>query len=103
MKTSAVFVNIGRGDNVDEPALIAALTSTAGIAAAALDVFEEEPLPAGSELWALSNEQVLLSPHATDMTSGYPAKSAALFAQNASAQAICCWLCSVCMFQSCSG
>ena len=79
MKSSAIFVNVGRGDNCDEQALAAALRS-GELRGAALDVFEEEPLPTDSELWALEN--LLLSPHATDMTVNYPTKSAKLFAAN---------------------
>ena len=44
MRPSARFYNVGRGGTVDEPALIEALRGGA-IAGAALDVFEEEPLP----------------------------------------------------------
>ena len=40
-----------------------------------LDFTEEEPLPAASELWALPNEKVLISPHATDMTGGVSAQA----------------------------
>ena len=44
MKRSAVFVNVGRGATVDEPALVSALAE-GRIKGAALDVFEEEPCP----------------------------------------------------------
>lgn len=60
MKTTARFLNVGRGETVDEPALVEALASGA-IAGAALDVFEEEPLPETSPLWAMPN--VIVSPH----------------------------------------
>lgn len=65
MKPSGVFINVGRGPVVDEPALIAALQRKA-IRGAALDVFEQEPLPAGHPLYALDN--LLLSPHCADHT-----------------------------------
>jgi phosphoglycerate dehydrogenase-like enzyme len=65
MKSEAVVMNVGRGPVVDEAALIRALQSKT-IAGAALDVFEEEPLPANSPLWAMEN--VLISPHCTDRT-----------------------------------
>ena len=57
----AFVVNVGRGTTVDEPALVAALTD-GGIAGAALDVTEVEPLPADSPLWDAPN--LLLTPHA---------------------------------------
>jgi phosphoglycerate dehydrogenase-like enzyme len=60
MRPRAVFVNIGRGATVDEPAMIEALERGV-IAGAALDVFAVEPLPAESPLWRMPN--VLVSPH----------------------------------------
>ncbi len=60
MKPSAVLINTARGPIVDEVALIAALQA-GQIAGAALDVFEQEPLPADSPLLRMDN--VLLAPH----------------------------------------
>lgn len=57
----AWLVNVGRGNTINEPALIAALGERR-IAGAALDVFSVEPLPELSELWDLPN--VILTPHA---------------------------------------
>ncbi|HEU5424276.1 MAG TPA: D-2-hydroxyacid dehydrogenase [Nitrolancea sp.] len=60
MKPGVVFVNIGRGTVVDEEALIEGLRA-GRIALAGLDVFAQEPLPAGSPLWEMPN--VLFNPH----------------------------------------
>jgi phosphoglycerate dehydrogenase-like enzyme len=60
MKPTAVLINTSRGPIVDEQALIAALRSNS-IAAAGLDVYETEPLPAGHPLTTLDN--VVLLPH----------------------------------------
>ena len=60
MKPTAVLVNTSRGPTVDTAALVAALRA-GEIAAAALDVTDPEPLPAGHELFALDN--AFLTPH----------------------------------------
>jgi phosphoglycerate dehydrogenase-like enzyme len=60
MKPSAYFINVGRGELVDQPALVAALRERS-IAGAGLDVFEVEPLPLGDPLLELEN--VLVTPH----------------------------------------
>lgn len=65
MKSSAILINVGRGPVVDERALIAALQEKR-IAGAALDVFEQEPLPSDHVFFDMEN--VLLSPHCTDRT-----------------------------------
>ena len=61
MKPGALFVNVGRGSLVDEPALIDAL-ERGHLGAAALDVTSVEPLPADDPLWDAPN--LYLSPHA---------------------------------------
>ena len=61
MKPSAVFINTSRGQAVDEAALAEALKQDR-IAAAAIDVFEDEPLPKGAPLLGLGHK-VLLSAH----------------------------------------
>lgn len=65
MKPTSVLINIGRGPVVDQAALIRVLSENT-IRGAALDVFEQEPLPADNPLYGLPN--VLLSPHSTDHT-----------------------------------
>jgi phosphoglycerate dehydrogenase-like enzyme len=60
MKRTAFFINIGRGMTTRLDDLVAALRA-GEIAGAALDVFEEEPLPPEHPLWTLPN--VLLTPH----------------------------------------
>jgi phosphoglycerate dehydrogenase-like enzyme len=75
----ARIVNIGRGEVVDEPAMIDALRS-GQLGGAYLDVFEKEPLPAESPLWDLPN--VLLSPHNSAASGGNDARVNAIFEQN---------------------
>lgn len=60
MPDGAGLVNLARGSIVDEPALIAALRDDT-LGGAALDVFEQEPLPADNPLWMLPN--VMVTPH----------------------------------------
>ena len=68
MKPSAYYISAGRGQTVDEPALIEALRERR-IAGAGLDVFQTEPLPADSPFWDLPNAFVL--PHLGGYTSEY--------------------------------
>lgn len=65
MKKNAVIINVGRGPTIDEPAMIKALSQNR-IRGAALDVFDQEPLPPGHPLYSMEN--VLLSPHCADHT-----------------------------------
>lgn len=60
MKEGSVLVNIARGAIVDTAALVDALKA-GKLLGAALDVFEEEPLPANSPLWDM--ERILITPH----------------------------------------
>lgn len=68
MKPTAYLVNMARGGVVDEPALMKALEA-GEIAGAALDVYMEEPLPAGSPLWKTKNLTVF--PHLGGYSQGY--------------------------------
>jgi phosphoglycerate dehydrogenase-like enzyme len=68
MKPNAVLINLGRGPVVDEAALAKALEER-WIKGAALDVFDEEPLPDGHPFYKLDN--LLLSPHCADHTPGW--------------------------------
>ncbi len=79
MKSSAVLINVGRGPLVDEAALVAALRDRR-IGGAALDVFNEEPLPAGHPFYTLDN--VLLSAHSADHTPDWKARTMQLFLDN---------------------
>ena len=74
MKSTAVLVNIARGDLVDSDALVAAL-ATGEIAGAGLDVTDPEPLPDGHPLWTAPN--ILITPHSADT----PAMTAPLLAE----------------------
>jgi len=65
MKPSAIFINTARGPIVREADLLDAL-QTNQIAGAGLDVFEKEPLPGDSPLFARPN--VVLTPHAAGLT-----------------------------------
>jgi len=79
MSPETVVVNVSRGALVDEAALITALRE-GRIAAAALDVFEDEPLPPDSPLWNLAN--VLITPHTSGFRLDHWDAATALFAAN---------------------
>jgi len=79
MKRSAVLINVGRGPVVVESALVRALRENR-IKGAALDVFDQEPLPAGHPFYSLEN--VLLSPHSADHTATWLDEAMQLFIEN---------------------
>ncbi|KKK37188.1 2-hydroxyacid dehydrogenase [Mesobacillus campisalis] len=68
MKTTSIFINIGRGAIVKENELISAL-SNGEIAGAGLDVFEKEPLNEDNPLWDMDN--VIITPHTAGSTEHY--------------------------------
>jgi phosphoglycerate dehydrogenase-like enzyme len=79
MKPTGVVINVGRGPVIDEPALIRALQEKR-IRGAALDVFDQEPLPEGHPYWSMDN--LLLSPHCADHTEGWVEDAMQMFVKN---------------------
>jgi len=79
MKPSAVLINLGRGPVVVEAALIDALRQQK-VRGAVLDVFDQEPLPAGHPFYSLDN--VLVSPHCADHTATWMEEAMQLFLEN---------------------
>lgn len=79
LSSDAVLVNIGRGELVDQNALVEAL-ETDEIRGAALDVFDEEPLPEDSPLW--DRRDVVMTPHMAGSTPHYWERCADIVAEN---------------------
>lgn len=79
MKPTAVVINVARGTVIDQDALTAALRAER-IGGAVLDVFDPEPLPADSPLWALPN--CLITAHISGWDSRYNEHAVALFVDN---------------------
>ncbi|CAB3636132.1 D-2-hydroxyacid dehydrogenase [Achromobacter pestifer] len=75
----ASVINVARGHVIDEPALIDALAA-GRLGGAFLDVFQQEPLPPESPLWALDN--VIVTPHSAGFSDGNPARVRGLFLDN---------------------
>jgi phosphoglycerate dehydrogenase-like enzyme len=73
------FINVGRGSTVDQEALVDALAG-GSISAAALDVFDDEPLPDDSRLWDLPN--AVVSPHMSGDFAGWREALVELFVEN---------------------
>jgi D-3-phosphoglycerate dehydrogenase len=72
MKSTAIFLNTGRGNTVDETALIKALQEK-WIAFAGLDVFEKEPIDPDNPL--LKMENVILTAHAASASARMPVEA----------------------------
>lgn len=79
MKSTAIIMNIGRGGIIHEKELIDALKQKQ-IAGAALDVTEQEPLPADSPLWDMEN--VIITPHHSGLSEKYMDRAIDLFCEN---------------------
>jgi len=75
----AIVVNVSRGELLDETALLDLLDASR-LRGAALDVFTEEPLPAGHPLWRHS--QVLVSPHVAAVTTRFWERETGLIVEN---------------------
>jgi len=79
LKQGAWLVNVARGNIVDEPALLDALSS-GQLGGAVLDAFVQEPLPPDHPLWRLPN--VILSPHSSWRSSRLDERQVELFGDN---------------------
>ena len=79
MKPGAFFINVSRGEVVDEAALLASLNN-GRLGGAALDVFTQEPLPDDSEFWGLPN--VIVTPHNTGGLNDYNDRATRFFCEN---------------------
>jgi phosphoglycerate dehydrogenase-like enzyme len=77
MPNHAIFVNVGRGNSVDEAALVKALKE-GRLAAAVLDVFEQEPVPADHPFWVTPN--LFMTYHTSAIS--YPEDITKLFIEN---------------------
>ena len=79
MKPTAYLINVTRGKNVDQQALIKVLQEQR-IAGAGLDVFDTEPLPINNPLWDMKN--VIITPHNAGLSQHRPRLTVELFCQN---------------------
>src|SRR5918993_1170696 len=77
LPSHSIFINVGRGNAVDEPALVSALNE-GKIAAAVLDVFAKEPLPRDHPFWITPN--LLMTFHTSAIS--YPENITKLFVEN---------------------
>lgn len=79
LPSGARLINVGRGPVVEETALLDALRS-GRLAGAALDVFDQEPLPADHPFWAM--DQVIVSPHMAGDFAGWEEAFSGVFVEN---------------------
>lgn len=79
LRPTARLINVGRGELIDEAALVESLTQ-GRLAGAALDVFATEPLPPESPLWAMPN--VIITPHSSGATAGSRHRATLVFLDN---------------------
>jgi phosphoglycerate dehydrogenase-like enzyme len=79
MKRRSLLVNVARGGIVDEAALAKALEG-GEIGGAAIDVFEQEPLPASSPLWNAPN--CMVTPHVAGLSRDYMMRLGDIFLEN---------------------
>ncbi|HZX55084.1 MAG TPA: D-2-hydroxyacid dehydrogenase [Ilumatobacteraceae bacterium] len=79
MRQGAWLINVGRGEVVDEPAMVDAL-ARGHLGGAGLDVFTVEPLPHDSPLWSMPN--VIITPHSSGITNRSYRRSIDLFIDN---------------------
>ncbi|TDD83470.1 D-2-hydroxyacid dehydrogenase [Saccharopolyspora karakumensis] len=79
LRPGARVINVGRGPLIDEDAFIAELRA-GRLGGAALDVFDQEPLPADHPFWAMDN--VMVSPHMAGDAVGWERRSIELFVTN---------------------
>ncbi|MFD2628859.1 D-2-hydroxyacid dehydrogenase [Oceanobacillus kapialis] len=75
----AIFMNLGRGDVIATNDILRAVNEEQ-IAHAVLDVFEEEPLPAGHSLW--DHEFITVTPHISSRSKHYEARALEIFQKN---------------------
>lgn len=83
MKPGSVFISIGRGDVVDEQAVVELIRSKV-LRGAAMDVFRQEPLPVDSPLWECEN--LILTPHMSAKSIYYIDRCVDIFIKNVKAR-----------------
>lgn len=79
MRSSTFLINVGRGESIDDDALVDALQKGA-IGGAALDAFRHEPLPPDHPFWSLPN--LIITPHVSGYMPNYFQRALGLFEEN---------------------